>query len=310
MTFDKRVAQELRDLLKEMRPLHLPLELHQARQQEQPILEAAKDVQKSKLFITGAEGNKMLLNLYEPVDRNTDKLPVLLWMHGGGYILGHPDHDDLVCQEFVQQANCVVVSPDYRLAPEHPYPAAIEDCFSALLWLEQASDRLNIDISKIAIGGGSAGGGLAAGLALLNRDRGGPKLIFQMPLYPMLDYRNITPSSYEMVDERVWGRNNNQVAWSMYLGELMKEPVSPYASPGLANDLSDLPPVYTCVGQLDPFRDETIEYVSRLAVAGVPVQFHLYPGAFHAFERAVPNADISLRARAEYCRALADAFKR
>lgn len=196
---------------------------------------------------------------------------------------GQPSGDDALCESFVIAANCVVVSPDYRLAPEHPYPAAVEDSFAALVWLADPGNDLQIDGARIAVGGASAGGGLAAALALMARDKGGPALCFQLPLYPMLDDRNITPSSYEVTHPAVWNRANNLAAWEMYLGgPAGGADTSPYAAPGRADQLAGLPPAYTCVGQLDPFRDETIDYVARLAQAGVEVEFHLYPGAIMA----------------------------
>jgi acetyl esterase/lipase len=141
------------------------------------------------------------------------------------------------------------------------------------------------------------------------RDKGGPSLCFQLPLYPMLDDRNLTPSSHEITHPAVWNRANNLVAWEMYLGgPAGGGDTSLYAAPGRADDLAGLPPTYTCVGQLDPFRDETIEYVTRLAQAGVEVEFHLYPGGYHGFEHVVPTAGISRRARTEYINAMARAL--
>jgi acetyl esterase/lipase len=221
-----------------------------------------------------------------------------------------PNGEDFICEGFVHAANCVVVSPDYRLAPEHPYPAAIDDCYATLVWMTSAADEMNIDLSRIAIGGASAGGGLTAALALMARDKGGPAVNFQMPLYPMIDDRNVTPSSHEITDSRVWNEFNNAAAWKMYLSEHAKGEISSYAAPIRERNLAGLPPVYTCVGQLDPFRDETIEYVARLAQASVDVEFHLYPGGYHAFEHVAPNAEISQRAKNGYMNALKRAFER
>ncbi|HHY64358.1 MAG TPA: alpha/beta hydrolase, partial [Clostridiaceae bacterium] len=142
-------------------------------------------------------------------------------------------------------------------------------------------------------------------------DRGGPEIKFQMPLYPMIDDRNITPSSYEITKDncpRAWNRELNIIAWRMYLGDIDTDEVPQYAAPARAQDLSGLPPVYTCVGQLDPFRDETVNYVTRLAQAGVPVEFHLYPGCYHGFDAISNNTEISRQARDEYVRAMAKAL--
>ncbi|PYI52282.1 lipase [Paenibacillus flagellatus] len=305
-----RVDPELIQGAKLLPPLHLPDDLAMARRLASPRSETSESVHITERIIFGGDSNEMLIKIYEPVRREGEKLPALLWIHGGGYVLGHPNGEDALCESFVQTANCVVLSPDYRLAPEHPFPAGIEDCYAALVWMTRVADVWNIDLSRIAIGGASAGGGLTAALAMLARDRGGPAVCFQMPLYPMIDDRNTTPSSYEITDPAVWNRANNEAAWKMYLGEHARGDVSPYAAPSRASNLAGLPPAYTCVGQLDPFRDETMDYVARLAQAGVDVEFHLYPGCFHGFEHVVPAAEISRRAKNGYVYALARAFNR
>lgn len=240
------------------------------------------------------------VRIYEPKEKNA-VLPGLLWIHGGGYVLGAPEGDDVLCQRFVTEANCVVVSVDYRLAPEHPYPAGLEDCYAALKWFAEQASELGVDAARIGIAGASAGGGLTAALALLARDRKGPELCFQMPLYPMIDDRNNTPSSLEITGNMIWNHDLNEKGWTMYLnGENGKDSVPQYAAPSRATDLTGLPYTYTCVGQLDPFRDETLDYVTRLCRAGVDVEFHLYPGCFHGFEGVVPTAAVSQRALTEY----------
>lgn len=309
MDFMSRVAPELKEILSIFPPIILPEGLEAARQVLVNQVSKSEQVRNSTRIIKGGDEQDMLIKLYEPLNQDGTKLPAVLWIHGGGYVFGHPDNDDGLCQTFVEQTNCVVVSVDYRLAPEHPYPASIEDCYSALVWMTNAAQELNIDVSRVAIAGMSAGGGLTTALALLSRDRKGPKVAFQMPLYPMIDDRNCTPSSYEVTDERaVWNRNNNLAAWRMYLGEHANGVISPYAAPARAKNLSGLPPTYSCVGQLDPFRDETIEFVTRLAQAGVPVEFHLYPGGYHAFEIMNPKSDLAQRVVNEYVQALKKAL--
>lgn len=309
MDFISRVNPELREGLITTPVIQLPDDLVMARQMPIPPTWNSKFVQITERFVSGGDGQEMLVKIYEPAQRDQTKLPAVLWIHGGGYVLGHPNGEDSLCENFVEAVNCTVISPDYRLAPEHPYPAAIEDCYATLVWMTNSAEELNIDLTRIAIGGGSAGGGLTAALALMARDKGGPAICFQMPLYPMIDDRNITFSSTEIGDKQaVWYTSNNLVAWSMYLGEHANGETSPYAAPTRAEDMSELPPTYTCVGQLDPFRDETIDYVTRLAQAGVAVEFHLYPGCFHAFEHIVPNAEISQRAKNEYINALKGAL--
>ncbi|MGG6310636.1 alpha/beta hydrolase [Paenibacillus macerans] len=309
MNFISRVVPELKQGLTLSPPFHLPEDLAQARMMPPVSTSRSEQVRITDRQIVGAGGQQMLLRVYEPIVRDGEALPALLWFHGGGYILGHPDVDDGICQSFVEAAGCVVFSPDYRLAPEHPFPAGMEDCYAALVWIAGNATELHIDINRIAIGGPSAGGGMTAAMALLARDRSGPAICYQMPLYPMIDDRNITPSSHEITNPAVWNRANNLAAWKMYLGEHANGEISPYAAPSRARSLAGLPPTYTCVGQLDPFRDETIEYVARLARDGVDVEFQLYPGCYHGFEHTVPHAEISLRARNGYLHALARAFR-
>ncbi|CAM3538161.1 alpha/beta hydrolase [Marinicrinis lubricantis] len=310
MDFISRINPELRQGLMQLPPLQLPEDLQSIREQAIPPTSMAEDVRTKERIISGADSHDMLIKIYEPIHRDERKLPALLWIHGGGYVLGHPNGEDMICEGFVQIADCVVVSPDYRLAPEHPFPAAIEDCYAALQWMTDAAAELNIDPARVAIGGASAGGGLTAALALMARDKGGPPICFQLPLYPMIDDRNVLSSSFEIMDNRVWNRTNNLAAWSMYLGEHEQSNISQYAAPSRARDLVGLPPAYSCVGQMDLFRDETIEYVARLAQAGVDVEFHLYPGGYHAFEHVVPEAEISQRVKKGYMEALKRAFER
>ncbi|MBQ6774222.1 MAG: alpha/beta hydrolase [Synergistaceae bacterium] len=246
-------------------------------------------------------GGNMRVQVYKPAGVKT-KLPGVLWIHGGGHITGNPDSDDELFIYIVKRANCILAAPDYRLAPEFPYPADLDDCMTALRWL---ADNPEVNADKIAVAGLSAGGGLTVAVTLKARDEGGPAICFQMPLYPMLDHRNITPSSYQITDKRAWCRDFNITAWKMYLGG--REP-DIYTSPALAQDLSNLPPAYIMVGTLDPFRDETLTYAQRLMQAEVPVELHVVPGGTHAFEIVFPDAPISIKAREEYINALADAL--
>ena len=247
------------------------------------------------------------VRIYKPKSEQKD-FPGLLWIHGGGHIMGTPEQDAALCIRFAKEAGCIVAAPDYRLAPEHPYPADLDDCYSALVWM---TENLPVRKDRVAVAGQSAGGGMAAAVALRARDSGGPAICFQMPLYPMLDCRNITPSSYQITDHRVWCRDFNLTAWKMYLGDDVKDvkEVPAYASPALDEDLSNLPPAYIMVGTLDPFRDESISYAQRMLQAGVPVELHVVPGATHGFEGIFIDAEVSIRAMNEYVKALADALK-
>ena len=244
------------------------------------------------------------VRIYKPKSEQKD-FPGLLWIHGGGHILGTPEQDEALCIRFAKEAGCIVVAPDYRLAPEHPYPADLDDCYSALVWM---TENLPVRKDRVAVAGQSAGGGLTSAVVLMARDKKTPAIHFQMPLYPMLDHRTITPSTYQIQDHRVWCRDFNLTAWKMYLGDDVKE-VPAYASPALAEDLSGLPPAYIMVGQLDPFRDESISYAQRMLQTDVPVELHVVPGATHGFEGIFIDAEVSIRAMNEYVKALADALK-
>lgn len=308
MEFEKRIDPELKEVYSVSPAIELDsTEWIRALCQESlkviglPVNES---VSVSERLIPGLNGAPdITVRIYEPSVKKVT-LPGLLWIHGGGYVAGFPKLNEGLCLRFATEANCIVVSVDYRLAPENPFPLPLEDCYAALKWFYKNAGKLGADPSRIAVAGNSAGGGLTAALSLLARDRKGPSIAFQMPLYPMIDDRNTTPSSNEIVDEKVWNRQVNIKAWRMYLGADTKGDVSPYAAPARATDLSGLPPTYTCIGDLDPFRDETINYVARLRQAGVPTEFHLYPGCFHGFDVNTPQVEIGQRAQAEYVQAL------
>lgn len=260
--------------------------------------------------IIGIDDNELRIRIYKPAQQHTE-LPCLLWIHGGGYILGSVEDNDQLCVQVVETANCVVVSVDYRLAPEYPYPAPLEDCYSALTWIADHATDLQIDANRIGVAGNSAGGGLTAGLTLLARDRAYPSICFQMPLYPMINDGNNTPSANEIKEGMIWNQKTNEFGWKCYLGDLYGQDGVPiYAAPARAEDYSNLPYTYTCVGQLDPFRDETISYVTKLAQAGVDVEFHLYPGAYHGFEVLNPQSEKAQQVVKEYVNAIKVGFDR
>ncbi|NUR92919.1 MAG: alpha/beta hydrolase, partial [Nonomuraea sp.] len=251
-------------------------------------------------MVPGPEGAPdVRLRIYRPAEPAATPSPGLYWIHGGGMVVGVPEMDDASMIEYVDKLGLVVVSVEYRLAPEHPHPAPVEDCYAGLVWTAKNAAELGLDPDRLALGGASAGGGLAAGTALLARDRGGPTLALQLLVCPMLDDRNITPSSIEFTDAVVWNRAANLTGWTALLGEARGgDDVSPYAAPARATDLSGLPPAFVDVGELEVFRDECIDYAQRLAQAGVSVEFHLYPGAFHGFDLMVPGTAIGTRAQA------------
>lgn len=247
-------------------------------------------------IVTGtADHPELRVRFYRPAQVR-GLLPALLWIHGGGYTLGSADMSDSSQADMALAGECLVVSVDYRLAPEHPFPAPLEDCYAALKWLAANAAELGVDASRIAIGGMSAGGGLAAALALLARDRGEVPVLFQLLMCPMLDDRNITPSSHRITMEGFFNRDANLAGWAAYLnGEPGGAEVPAYAAPARAQELKGLPPAYITVGDLDLFLDEDIGYAQRLLQAGVPTELHVYAGAFHGFEMWAPSAAISQR---------------
>lgn len=220
--------------------------------------------------------------VYERGDRARPS-GALLWIHGGGLVLGTPERCHEVCSRFAAALGIAVVSVDYRLAPEHPLPAALDDCYAALEWLHARTDVLGIDPSKVAIGGQSAGGGLAACLAQVAHDRGGPALAFQILQYPMLDDRTTLRTE---LDALVWTNASNRFGWSSYLGHPVRETEDrPYASAARRSDLRSLPPAWIGIGDIDLFHDECIDYANRLREAGVACELHVVPGMYHGAEQ-------------------------
>jgi acetyl esterase/lipase len=213
-------------------------------------------------------------------------LPCLYSMHGGGYVLGTYDIDSLMFEDMCPRLGIVGVTVDYRLAPEAPYPGPLEDCYRGLRWTFEHADELGIDPARIGVTGVSAGGGLAAALALLARDRGELSVAFQLLDSPMIDDRQATHSS-RRDDLLVWSRRSNEFGWRSYLGPLYGADDVPYtAAPARAGDLSGLPPAFVSVGSIDGFLDEDVDYALRLNHAGVPCELHVYPGAPHGYQIA------------------------
>ncbi len=236
------------------------------------------------------------LRIYEPDDQTTTA--TLYWIHGGGMVAGRYDLDDFQSKTFASKFGCVVVSVEYRLAPEDPYPAPLHDCYAGLRWLHREATGLRGDPARIVVAGASAGGGLAAGVALLARDMGEIPVAAQMLIFPMIDDRDQTASNQEIVFPKVWNRPSNQFGWKSYLGDLYGSAEVPlYAAPARATveDLRGLPPAYIDVGELDAFRDEDIAYAQTLLTAGVACELLVTPGAFHASEGYNPQAPSSKR---------------
>jgi acetyl esterase/lipase len=230
----------------------------------------------------------------------TAPVPCLYFIHGGGMIIGNNRSGGAAgALEHAQSLGAAVVSVEYRLAPETPHPGPVEDCYAGLTWTAAHAGDLGVDPERLIVGGASAGGGLAAAVALLARDRGGPRVRGQMLLCPMLDDRNDTPSSYQMTGLGIWDRGANEVGWTALLGDARGGPdVSPYAAPARAADLSGLPPAFVDVGSAETFRDEDVAYATRIWQAGGDAELHVWPGGFHGFSGAVPDAAISRAATA------------
>ncbi|BCP08010.1 esterase [Mycobacterium paraintracellulare] len=229
----------------------------------------------------------------------TEPTPALLWIHGGGYVIGSAKQDDALCHRFTRELGIAVASVDYRLAPEHPYPAALDDCYSALTWL---SSLPAVDPHRVAIGGASAGGGLAAALALLARDRGEVVPVSQLLAYPMLDDR--TAADPKNTGYRLWGPKSNRFGWASYLGSVDPQ----LAVPARRDDLSALPPAWIGVGTHDLFHAEDVAYAERLIQAGVSCHLEVVPGAFHAFDLIATKARVSQSFFNSQCASLRASF--
>ncbi|WEH13432.1 alpha/beta hydrolase fold domain-containing protein [Streptomyces sp. VNUA24] len=222
--------------------------------------------------------------------------PIVYFTHPGGMIVGTNRLG--LPLDWAEELGLVVVSVEYRLAPEHPHPAPVEDCYAGLVWTAEHAGEIGGDPDRLVLAGGSAGGGLAAALALLARDREGPRLLGQLLMCPMLDDRNDTFSAHQMAGLGVWDRSANETGWNALLGERRgTDTVEPYAAPARAADLSGLPPAFIDVGSAETFRDEDVTYASRIWQAGGSAELHVWPGGFHGFDGLVPRAALSADAR-------------
>jgi acetyl esterase/lipase len=255
--------------------------------------------------VPGAAGDPdVRVRVHRPVGAATGA--ALLWVHGGGHVLGAPEQDDPLLDGVVARTGCVALAVDWRRAPEHPYPAALHDCYAVLAGIAAGMPGIDADPDHVVVGGASSGGGVAAGLALLARDRGEHALAGQLLVYPMLDDRELTVSSRAVTDRRVWNHESNRTAWAAYLGDLACDAVPPYAAPARANGLSGLPAAWIATTQLDLFRDEDVDYARRLMAAQVPTELHVYPGGVHGFDVFAPEAAVTRR----FCRDRDEALDR
>lgn len=233
------------------------------------------------------------IRIYMPKERNGAG-PGFVNFHGGGFVLGDLESEHPRCLIMAAQGGAVSIGVDYRLAPENPFPAGVEDCYAALQWVVEHARELKIDPARIAIGGCSAGGNLTAAVALMARDRAGPRVALQMLFYPVIDDRCNTRSMLDGAGLYIWDYQNSLDMWEHYIGQ-DRSMVSPYAAPARADDLSGLPPAYVMTCEHDPLRDEALIYATRLLQAGVPVDLHNYPGTVHGFD-FLTQSGISMRA--------------
>ncbi|MDD7996073.1 alpha/beta hydrolase [Kosakonia radicincitans] len=299
------VDPELRPALESWTPTTLNADaLSDLRAQRQQAALAAMQLddglalEMSERNLEGIDGEPPVrVRIIAPVTPRANRMGIL-HIHGGGHLFGSPEQSLSLSRPTAARHNCVVVSVDYRLAPENRFPGSLMDCYAALVWMAEHAAELGIDANNIGLMGDSAGAGIAAGLALLARDRHGPALAFQNLMFPMLDDRTVTNTELNpATGEFIWTRENNDFGWRALLGcEPGSEEVSPYAAPARASDLAGLPPTWIGVGTLDLFLDENMAWAQRLIQAGVAVEMNIWPGAYHGFN-SDPQAEVAQRAR-------------
>lgn len=238
-------------------------------------------------------GHQIRVRVFRPFGYDDEKLPAMLYTHGGGYAVGSPEQPLAFYKDLMKTRKLVVVAPAYRLSIDHPFPAGFNDCYDTLMWMRDNADALGIMPDKYMIAGHSAGGGMTAAVTLKARDTKDVNIAFHMPIYPMIDHRMITESSKSTFGAMMWDSNSNKHGWELYLKGIGGGEVPAYASPALNQDFTNFPPAISYVGDLEPFKDETINYMEALNAAGIPTKFRLYKGAYHGFENDMPKAQIS-----------------
>ncbi|GAA1281611.1 esterase [Planotetraspora silvatica] len=298
------IDPELRALLADM-PLMSQLSpevLAQIRQLPPTPVETlleGRGVEHREVTVTGPDGAQIPLSIFSSAGADrSPAAPCVYWIHGGGMIMGDRFSQIDIPLEWLDLYGAVVVSVDYRLAPEATGTTLVEDCYHGLCWVAEHADRLGIDPTRIVVAGASAGGGLAAGVTLMARDRGTPAIAAQVLICPMLDHRNTTISSRQYSgDPGVWTREMNEFGWRAVLAGLADEDVPGYVSPALADDLSGLPTTYIDAGTAEVFRDEDVDYATRIWAAGGQAELHVWAGGFHGFDALYPQARVSVTAR-------------
>lgn len=250
-------------------------------------------VERTEHTIAGHRGDPIGVSVLRPAGADEPR-PGVLFVHSGGLMFGDRFSGADLVLDWVDRLGAVLVAVEYRLAPEFPDPYPREDCYAALEWVAASAERLGVRRDRLMVAGASSGGGLAAGMALAARDRGGPRLCGQVLDYPMLDDRGLTPSTGQFDGVGVWDRISNETGWTALLGDARGGPdVSPYAAPARATDLSGLPPAFLDVGAAEIFRDETIAYADRLWAAGGDAELHVWAGGFHAFDIFAPHTAVA-----------------
>jgi acetyl esterase/lipase len=288
---DPEIAQAL-DLVPHYDLVDIPADRERRRQlaaSTAALAEPVEGVVVTTEVVPGRAPGGVAVRVHRP-ESPTPDAGRLLWLHGGGHVLGEAAQDDWLMAELVAATGCTAVAVEWRRAPEDPYPAALHDGVDALRWLARTPG------GPLVVGGASSGGGLAAGVVLWARDSGEVAVDGQLLIYPMLDDREQTVSSRGVTDHRVWNRDLNRRAWAAYLSGL--EPgaaVPPYAAPSRTTDLAGLPPTWIGTAELDAFVDENLDYAARLLAAGVSTELHVYPGAVHGFDLFAPEAAVSRR---------------
>ena len=255
-----------------------------------------KGLQNEERYIDSRSGGpKIRLKIHRPLGSN-ENLPVMLYMHGGGFAIGCPEQFNEVMKRFIEKRPCIIVSPDYRKSIKAPFPAGFNDCYDTLLWINENAELLGAEKGKIIVAGHSGGGGLAAAVTLKARDTKDVPIAFQMPIYPMLDDRHANESSQLIVPG--WDLKANTIGWDFYLEDLKKthQDIPLYAAPARNTDYRDFPPTISFVGGLEPFKDETIEYFDYLTQYHVPNEFRVFDGCFHGFELLLPKTEIAQEA--------------
>lgn len=319
MNFDRELQRAIENLpamepqarLNDLRIIHM---LRDTRALQRTLgTKMAKDprVATQDTTFPGPGGRELAARIYSPAGSGEETAGTLraglVFFHGGGYVMGDVYTEEERCLALCAPGGVVVVSLAYGLAPEEPHPAASEDGYAGLCWVADNAERFGIDTTRVAVGGSSAGGGLAAAVALMARDRGGPPLAFQLLVYPMLDDRLKTPSMTDGADYPLFNRRAAEDAWGHFLGG---READSYAAPARASDVAGLPPAYVMVAEHDPLRDEGIDYARRLVEAGVPTELHLVPGTFHGFDIVGLHTEVGRRAVDEQVRALQRTLRR